>query len=423
MSIFDEIFGGRAASDELARKRLEAERAAAQAQAPLPDSTVRTAPVQNPAEAQTIDPTQLVPAPQLPTSAPPAGGSDDVGVLGRIFGQGDQTPDPNTGLTRSDRSQLGFGALAQLGGLLAAAGQPMAPADRARILAQLGGVASNTQQAGESIANQRRQRSQQDEIAKIRMLEHTRLLNKDSKEKAGPFSGTSMDAQARNIVLSGDPSTPEYASAYAHLAEPKVTIDQQSGQAVTVRPDMSWARRPTGMAQSPAGSANGQPSGTGVSVETVAGLAGRMTEGQANAALYADRMRQAEPIISANERAGLDPTGKALEKIPVAGNYAQSSEYQQLEQARRNFINATLRRESGAVISDEEFKNANIQYFPQPGDKPEVLKQKAANRRAAIDGISRAAGPSYKPTPDAPQPTAPSRADVEAEMRRRGLIK
>lgn len=122
-----------------------------------------------------------------------------------------------------------------------------------------------------------------------------------------------------------------------------------------------------------------------------------MTEGQANAALYADRMRAANRIISSPESvtAQTDLGERATAAIPVAGNYWVSENYQKADQAQRDFINATLRRESGAVISNEEFDNARKQYFPQPGDKPDVLEQKAENRRIALEGISRAAGPAY----------------------------
>lgn len=132
-----------------------------------------------------------------------------------------------------------------------------------------------------------------------------------------------------------------------------------------------------------------------------------MTEGQANAALYADRMRAAEKVILANESAGQSALGKGLELVP-GGNYLQSEGYQLYEQARRDFINAVLRRESGAVISDAEFANAEKQYFPRPGDKPDVLKQKAENRRIAIEGISRAAGSTYKPAAETPAAPAPA---------------
>ncbi len=74
----------------------------------------------------------------------------------------------------------------------------------------------------------------------------------------GPFTGTSMDAQARNIVLQGDPTSPQYAAAYAHLSEAKTTFDPATGRPVTISPDMRWARPPAGM-QGSAPQANGQP--------------------------------------------------------------------------------------------------------------------------------------------------------------------
>lgn len=122
-----------------------------------------------------------------------------------------------------------------------------------------------------------------------------------------------------------------------------------------------------------------------------------MTEGQANAALYADRIKAAEPIISDLKMmaAQTDLTQRAKSAVPIVGNYLVSEDYQKADQAQRDFINAVLRRESGAVISDQEFANARKQYFPQPGDSPEVLKQKAANRKIAGEGIARAAGPAY----------------------------
>ncbi|MGB0855392.1 MAG: hypothetical protein ACPGSI_18995, partial [Pikeienuella sp.] len=70
-----------------------------------------------------------------------------------------------------------------------------------------------------------------------------------------------------------------------------------------------------------------------------------------------------------------------------------------------------LRRESGAVISDEEFENANVQYFPVPGDSPEVIAQKRRNRENAIEGlrIGSGDGAAYvernDPAPETPQET------------------
>ncbi len=122
-----------------------------------------------------------------------------------------------------------------------------------------------------------------------------------------------------------------------------------------------------------------------------------MNTDQSKAAGFADRMMQSEQILQQTEQAGLSMMDRQAAGIPVIGNYLTSDEFKSFEQAKRDFVNAVLRRESGAVISQQEFDNADKQYFPQPGDSPQVIAQKRRNRQVAIDGIARAAGPTYQP--------------------------
>jgi hypothetical protein len=151
------------------------------------------------------------------------------------------------------------------------------------------------------------------------------------------------------------------------------------------------------MAPIPGGPAD--PAYLGQKTEATTGA--KMNDEQAKAAGFADRIREALPIIDKFGAAGTDITQKGIAAVP-GGNFLLSPEYQQLDQAKRNFVNSVLRRESGAVISDSEFSNADKQYFPQPGDGPEVLAQKKRNREDAITGMTRSAGPAYKP-PAAPK--------------------
>ncbi len=79
------------------------------------------------------------------------------------------------------------------------------------------------------------------------------------EQSGGPFSGTSMDAQAMNVLITGDPASPQYALAYSHLSKPRTTIDTE-GRAVTIQPmDLSSVRKPTGTQAAPA---PGAPAGT-----------------------------------------------------------------------------------------------------------------------------------------------------------------
>lgn len=145
------------------------------------------------------------------------------------------------------------------------------------------------------------------------------------------------------------------------------------------------------------------------------------TEGQANANLYATRMRDADAILRQPKvvEAGQRFWGRAATEatypftnqriIPeMITNSGSSPEFQQLRNAELNFLTAVLRRESGAVISPSEFADGERNYFPRPGDDKTVLEQKANNRRMAIEGIGRAAQPGFGaagPT-GTPPPTA-----------------
>lgn len=120
----------------------------------------------------------------------------------------------------------------------------------------------------------------------------------------------------------------------------------------------------------------------------------RPTTDQNNAAGFFDRMTEAEKTLAAPDvaAAAQDYVGKAKANLPFgAGNYLATPEYQRFDQAKRDFINAQLRKESGAAISQGEFDSAERQYFPQPGDGPEVLAQKVRNRATAIAAMKRTA--------------------------------
>lgn len=144
--------------------------------------------------------------------------------------------------------------------------------------------------------------------------------------------------------------------------------------------------------------------------------ADKITNEQANAALFSSRMDAANDIISDPEiwKAGVGAAGlggKIAESVPFVGNYMQSPKYQQLRQAQTDFLNAVLRRESGAAINQGEYDMGNKQYFPQPGDSPDVIAQKEANRKTALEGIVGAASPSFRP-----------KFEAEREARRRAAM-
>lgn len=124
----------------------------------------------------------------------------------------------------------------------------------------------------------------------------------------------------------------------------------------------------------------------------------QLTADQAKALGFANRMQEADSILNTMAGKGVHTpsiTKQVVEGTPLIGGalgvganaWVASPEQQQVEQAQRDFVNAVLRRESGAAISQSEFDSARKQYFDQPGDGDAVRKQKARNRVTSMQGI------------------------------------
>jgi hypothetical protein len=133
---------------------------------------------------------------------------------------------------------------------------------------------------------------------------------------------------------------------------------------------------------------------------------GKGTEAQTKAAAFATRMTQAQNLLAPLEQQGTGFLSKITDMVP-GGNYLQSPEYQRYKQASSAFITAMLRQESGAAINKDEFTRYERELFPQPGDGPGVIQQKAAARAAATEQMQRSAGSMFK-APAAPAPPAPA---------------
>lgn len=143
----------------------------------------------------------------------------------------------------------------------------------------------------------------------------------------------------------------------------------------------------------------------------------KLTETQANATAFGMRAKEANKIANQLETAGTTNTGIARSAISglvgmtpfVGGKMAQGVEsamnvlpgalggpdeaQQQTAQARRNFISAVLRKESGAAIPPDEYANEERKYFPEIGDGPKAIQQKRDARELAIKALETQAGP------------------------------
>lgn len=108
-----------------------------------------------------------------------------------------------------------------------------------------------------------------------------------------------------------------------------------------------------------------------------------------------ERMKNATAALDELEPAiaGLGLLGQT--RLNNAPNAMQSPEGKRFNQAAGDFINAALRRESGAAISNDEYARFGKIYFPLPGDDAQTLAQKKAARNTVISSAKTSAGTAY----------------------------
>lgn len=124
------------------------------------------------------------------------------------------------------------------------------------------------------------------------------------------------------------------------------------------------------------------------------------TEGERNAAGYGLRMFEADKIIDqVTKMSPGDQKPGMIERVAGRGlvtNLASSDDRQRYRQAQEDWVRAKLRKESGAVIGEEEMEREIQTYFPQAGEGKPVIEQKEKARRVALEAMKTAAGKAGK---------------------------
>lgn len=129
-----------------------------------------------------------------------------------------------------------------------------------------------------------------------------------------------------------------------------------------------------------------------------------LKEWQVQSGVYGKRLNQAEDVFKDLEDKGynradwFEGAKDKLSGVWGVGHFT-SDDLKRQQQAERNFVTATLRKESGASISKGEFETAEKQYFPREGDSPEVIAQKRANRQQVIEGMKLGSGRAWEQLP------------------------
>lgn len=208
--------------------------------------------------------------------------------------------------------------------------------------------------------------------------------------------------------------TPDAVASNA-IAQQRLALDQydikETPEGMVYVPKVPGA----GRAAAPVIGAGGQP--------VMGASGGKFTEDERKAAGFALRMTEAskvlnQPIKGADGKPLLiDGQTMTLEQaagkpsfmeagvglVPFAGGALEraaarqaGAPRQQYRQAQENWVTANMRAESGAVIGDAEMERDIRKFFPQYGDGPEVIAQKAAARRQAEVAMQTRAGGALK---------------------------
>lgn len=121
----------------------------------------------------------------------------------------------------------------------------------------------------------------------------------------------------------------------------------------------------------------------------------KITDSQYQSGGYARRMESANETIESLENSGFEGGNIKDKFLGLLPGEHRSTQAQQFDRAKTDFITAVLRKESGASIAPSEFKNEEKKYFRQKGDSPEVVQQKKLARQQAIENLRVSSGGAY----------------------------
>lgn len=193
-----------------------------------------------------------------------------------------------------------------------------------------------------------------------------------------------------DILSKGGTGSREYLAAYNRVKSR--LIDGPNG--LKYAPDMSAYDAPTFSAGTAA------PAGEGPAGLTPLGERS-FTESQNRDHTYAQRLNEAIPQLEAlvNDGKGGFSTAKLpswSEQLASTSKYVPetriSPEAKEFRRIVKDIMTATLRRESGATIQDTEFVSEAQKFIPQPGDSPDVVRNKLRALRIAATSIAEATG-------------------------------
>ena len=135
----------------------------------------------------------------------------------------------------------------------------------------------------------------------------------------------------------------------------------------------------------------GATTGTGESTKD-------LTADQSKLTLFRSMQTETQPVLLALEDQ-FDPANfqdPTLARIPIAGNYFTSPEYQMYQTAAAAWAEGALRIATGAAATQPEIERNIKTYFAQPGDTPQTVAFKSKMRDMYDRSVLRALGQETK---------------------------
>lgn len=135
------------------------------------------------------------------------------------------------------------------------------------------------------------------------------------------------------------------------------------------------------------------PDGKPIMVQGGPGTTAKFTEAQGKDNAFATRAQGALEKLESPTQSGTvaddlaSLQDRAAGALPVVGNYLQSDAYQTAKTAGDEFLQAILRKDTGAAITPGEQSLYGETYLPQPGDGAPRLAYKKEARLRAVEAI------------------------------------
>ncbi len=288
----------------------------------------------------------------------------------------------------------------------------LSPDRRDRMIVGLQGMTLNPNQAMQQAASSRiqgRAEKREAQAVKNKTIEWLRGMGKDDlaagvesgaiPAQAAVQSAMSAPAAQKGVEINGrlvNPVTGELIADFSEEDETTTAVRglQQRAALAGLEPDSDAYKQFMIKGGADAGMAlNVSPDGTVQFAQGGAEIK-PLNEGQSKAATYATRAEGAlssldeydESLLNRWELlADMDPTGLARE--------LQSPEFQLAKQAGDEFLQALLRKDTGATITNSEESAYGKVYLPRPGDGPALLEQKRQARSRALEGMKAGMSP------------------------------